>query len=316
MRGGLAAGSIRPVHKDGVRRPRSSFRVVASFVLALLPCALAWGTTADASRDTPPPHASQDALRVCADPNNLPFTNRAGQGFENKLAQLVARDLKEPVVYTWWPQRRGFIRNTLKAGHCDVVMGLPAGFDMAELTAPYYASTYVFVTRQGTGLGNLASLDDPRLRKLRIGLHAIGDDYANVPPAEALAARGITSNVVGYSIYGDYSKPNPPADLINAVARGEVDVAIAWGPLGGYYAARAKPALVVRPIRASAQHPEVIPLDYAIAVGVRHGDHALRDRLQQVLDRHKRDIDQLLAQYAVPRAPLSDALKNVVADED
>ena len=116
-----------------MRRPPSHHRVVASFVLALLPCALTWGATADAPRDPPPPasqsSAAQDALRVCADPNNLPFTNRAGQGFENRLAELVARDLKKPVVYIWWPQRRGFIRNTLKAGHCDVVMGLPAGFD-------------------------------------------------------------------------------------------------------------------------------------------------------------------------------------------
>jgi quinoprotein dehydrogenase-associated probable ABC transporter substrate-binding protein len=262
------------------------------------------------------PHASSTALRVCADPNNLPFTNRAEQGFENKLARLLARDLGRPVEYTWWPQRRGFIRNTLKAGRCDVVMGLPAGFEMAELTTPYYASTYVFVTRAGSGLEGMDSLDDPRLRSLRIGLHAIGDDYANVPPAEALAARGITRNVVGYSIYGDYSKPNPPADLIDAVTRGEVDVAIAWGPLGGFYAARAAPHLVVRSIRESPQRREVIPLDYAIAVGVRHGDHELRAQLQRSLDRHRQEINRLLNDYHVPRTQVSEAKQKVVADND
>ena len=279
-----------------------------------LAAAVAWlglapvqaATTPNASQSTRPA-----ALRVCADPNNLPFTNRAGQGFENKLAQLLASDLGLPVTYTWWPQRRGFIRNTLKAQRCDVVLGLPAGFEMAELTAPYYASTYVFVTRRDSGLANLQTLDDPRLRQVRIGLHAIGDDYANVPPAEALAARGITSNIVGYSIYGDYSKPNPPSELIRAVARGDIDVAIAWGPLAGFYAAQTQPALVVTPIRARKDHPEILPLDYAIAVGVRHGDDQLRGRLQAALDRHRHDIERLLDQYHVPRTSIPAAVQQV-----
>jgi mxaJ protein len=271
-----------------------------------------WLAPAQAAPAATDSHVARPAaLRVCADPNNLPFTNRAGQGFENRIAQLLASDLGLPVTYTWWPQRRGFIRNTLKAQRCDVVLGLPAGFEMAELTAPYYASTYVFVTRRGTSLANLKTLDDPRLRQVRIGLHAIGDDYANVPPAEALAARGITGNIVGYSIYGDYSKPNPPSELIKAVARGDIDVAIAWGPLAGYYAAQAQPALVVTPIQARTDHPEVLPLDYAIAMGVRHGDDELRSKLQASLDRHRRDIDRLLDQYHVPRTSIPAAVQQV-----
>src|SRR5256885_9695080 len=175
------------------------------------------------------------ALVVCADPNNLPFSNDKLEGFENKLADLVGRDLNLPVRYMWLPQRRGFVRNTLKAHRCDVIMGVPSSFELARPTEPYYRSTYVFVYRKDRHL-KLQSFDDPRLHHLRIGVHVIGDDYANVPPAAALAQRHIIRNVVGYSIYGDYSRPNPPADLIAALVKGDVDVAIAWGPLAGFFA--------------------------------------------------------------------------------
>src|SRR4051812_13120984 len=148
-----------------------------------------------------------ETLRVCADPNNLPFSNDRKQGFENEIADLIGRDLGIPVTYTWMPQRRGFIRNTLKAKSCDVVMGEPAAFGMAHVTTPYYRSSYVFVTRADRHLSDLRSFDDPRLRDLRVGVHAVGDDYANVPPAMALAHRGLYDHIVGYSIYGDYSQP-------------------------------------------------------------------------------------------------------------
>src|SRR4051794_10896198 len=154
----------------------------------------------------PPPVADPHVLRVCADPNNLPFSNRRGDGFENALARLVARELHRPLRYTWWPQRRGFIRNTLDAGACDVVMGIPAvGYDLVQPTLPYYRSTYVFVGRRTAG-EPIRSFDDPRLSTLRIGLHLVGDDYNNPPPAEALARRGLAANVRGYSVYGDYTR--------------------------------------------------------------------------------------------------------------
>jgi quinoprotein dehydrogenase-associated probable ABC transporter substrate-binding protein len=238
-------------------------------------------------------------LRVCADPNNLPFSNRAREGFENELARLLAHDLGWSLEYEWWPQRRGFIRNTLSARKCDVVLGLPTGYELAELTEPYYTSTYVFVTRRDDRLG-LSTFDDPRLRRLRIGLHTIGDDYAGVPPAQALARRGIVDNVVGYSIYGDYSRPDPPRDLIDAVARGDVDVAIAWGPLAGYFAGRAPVPLVVSPIEAATDRTGEDPLHFSIAVGVRKGDAALRRALQSVLERRQPEVQQLLTAYEVP----------------
>ena len=161
-------------------------------------------------------------LRVCADPNNLPFSNERGEGFENRLAELVAADLGARVEYTWWAQRRGFVRNTLGAGDCDVLMGVPSTLESVLTTAPYYRSTYAFVYERKPGAA-FTSLDDPALRGARIGVHLIGDDFANTPPAHALGRRGMVANVVGYSIYGDYNDPNPPARLIDAVAKHEID---------------------------------------------------------------------------------------------
>jgi len=237
--------------------------------------------------------AAADPLRVCSDPNNLPFSNKAGEGFENRIAELIAKDLGREVVYTWFPQRRGFVRNTLKAKKCDLIMGEPVGFDLAEVTAPFYRSSYVFVTKRGAIVPT--GLDDPRLAELRIGLHAIGDDYANVPPARVLAANGFVDHIVGYPLYGDYREPSPPAKLIDAVANGDVDVAIAWGPLAGYFAA--KHDLVVTPIVSDAPG-----MQFAIGLGVRHDDHARKAELERELKKLKPKIDRILADFHVPEA--------------
>ena len=164
-------------------------------------------------------------LRVCSDPNNLPFSNDKGEGFENRIAALLARDLGTSVQYTWWAQRRGFIRNTLNAGLCDVVIGLPHGMEAAATTRPYYRSTYVFVTRSSRSL-KIRSFDDAALRRLRIGVQIVGDDGANSPPAHALSRRHVVDNIVGYSVYGDYQSSSPPSRVVTAVAHGEVDIAV------------------------------------------------------------------------------------------
>lgn len=234
-------------------------------------------------------------LRVCADPNNLPFSNRRLEGFENRLAELVARDLGAEVSYTWWAQRRGFLRNTLNAGQCDVVMGIPASWELALATRPYYRSSYVFVTRRGL---SVRSFDDPLLRRVRIGVQLVGDDYANAPPAHALAARGVVGNVRGYSVYGDYSRESPPAVVVDAVTRGEVDVAVVWGPLAGW-AARGKPLEIV-PVSPQIDLP-FLPFVFDIAMGVRRGDTALKEELDAFLERRKPEIDALLDEYGVPR---------------
>ena len=239
-------------------------------------------------------------LRVCADPNNLPFSNSRGEGIENHLAELVARDLGAKVEYEWWAQRRGFIRSTIKAGLCDVVMGVPTSFDMLLTTRPYYRSTYVFVTKRGAPF-RITSFDDPRLRHLRIGVQMIGDDYANAPPAHALSRRGIIDNVRGYTVYGDYGQANPPARIVDAVAKGDVDVAVVWGPLAGYFASREPVGLTLTPVSPQIELP-YLPFVFDISMGVRREDVMLRDELDRVLGRRRASVDSLLQSFGVPRA--------------
>jgi mxaJ protein len=237
-------------------------------------------------------------LRVCADPNNLPFSNQRGEGFENRLADLIAAELDVKVRYTWWPQRRGFIRNTLGAGECDLVMGIPSGADRILTTRPYYRSSYVFAYRKDRQL-NVRSLDDPALRKLRIGVQLIGDDYANTPPVHALSRRGIVGNLVGYSVFGDYSQENPPARIIDAVIARDVDLAVAWGPLAGYFAKRSGVELEIIPV-SPAVDPPGLRFTFDISLGVRQEEEGLKRELEGVLERKQREIDRILADYGVP----------------
>jgi mxaJ protein len=266
---------------------------VLGLVAAVGSSALAYGSLPYHAADQP-----SRVLRVCADPNNLPFSNQAEQGFENRIARLIAADLGAEVRYTWWAQRRGFVRNTLRAGECDLIPGVPARFEPVATTAPYYSSSYVFVTRADLE-PTIESLDDPRLRRLRIGVHLIGDDYANPPPVTALARRGIVRNVAGFSIYGDYRDPNPPARLIEAVARGEVDVAIVWGPLGGYFATREAVPLRVTRTRELDDGKDV-PFVFQIAMGVRPEDSLLLRRVDSALTRRRDEVRRILGEYGVP----------------
>jgi quinoprotein dehydrogenase-associated probable ABC transporter substrate-binding protein len=237
-----------------------------------------------------------NALRVCADPNTLPFSNRKGEGFENKLAEMAARDLHRPLVYVFAPEHEDFVKNTLDKDACDVVMGLPAGYGDAELTKPYYRSGYVFVTRADRKL-DLHSLKDKRLNKLKIGVHLIGD--ADTPPMAVFTREGIVNNVVGFLIYGDQSKANPPARLIDAVSDGKIDVAAAWGPLAGYFAQRSPVKLSVTPIGDTADFAPLL-FQYDVAMGVRPGNNALRSKLDAILERRRTDIRNLLTRYGVP----------------
>jgi mxaJ protein len=243
-------------------------------------------------------------LRVCSDPNNLPFSNRKGEGLENHLAELIAAELHARVQYTWWPQRRGFIRNTLAADSCDVVMGIPSGAQGVLTTRPYYRSTYVFVSRKDRHLA-ISSFDDPALRKLKIGVQLIGDDYNNTPPVHALSRRGITGNLVGYSVYGDYSQPNPPARIIDAVVSKAVDIAIAWGPLAGYFAQHADAELEIVPV-SPAFDPPGLQFTFPISLGVRPDDQPLKQKLESVLQKRASGIDSLLTEFGFPRVAEAD----------
>ena len=235
-------------------------------------------------------------LRVCSDPNNLPFSNKAQAGFENKIADVVAKRLDARVEYAWWAQRRGFIRNTLRAGMCDVVMGLPTEIEMAATTRPYYRSSYMFVTRRGTP--QPASFDDPYLKTARVGVHIIGDDSSNSPPAHAMSNRGLIDNVRGYSVYGDYKSPDPPAELIKAVERGDIDVAIAWGPLAGFFAQRSPVPLQLNAVSPAEEPPYAFVFD--MSMGVARSNKTLLEELNGIIARDKPAIDKILRDYGVP----------------
>jgi quinoprotein dehydrogenase-associated probable ABC transporter substrate-binding protein len=232
-------------------------------------------------------------LRVCADPNSLPFSNQRGEGLENRLAQSVAKDLGEKLEFVWWPQRGSLIKNTLGANRCDVLMGVPEGMPGALTTIPYYRSTYVFVQRRGNARP-ITSLTDERLQNMRIGIHVVGDDYA--PPAVALGRRGLAANLKSYSLFGSEGEANPPARLIEAVAHGDVDIAIAWGPLAGYFAKQA--GLEITPVSPSSWLG--VPFTYSISAGVRESDAALRDSLNAIFRKECGTVRSLLAEFSFP----------------
>jgi len=249
--------------------------------------------------------ADAGVLRVCADPNNLPFSNSRGEGFENRIAALAARDLRDRLEYAYALQNARFIRHTLAAGKCDVIVGAPAGMDALATTRPYYASTYVFVARKADHLG-ITSFGDPRLRKLRIGVHLIGDE--STPPALALAKEGIVDNVRGFMVYGDYESPDPVSPIVEAVASGDVDVAIVWGPPAGYFAAKQKVKLAIDAVPPSTRDGDP-PMRFDIAMGVRKADKELAAEVDRALAARRADIDAILAAYHVPRFDEPEARK-------
>ena len=239
------------------------------------------------------------ALTVCADPNNLPFSNRAQQGLENRLASLLARELRSELRYEWWAQRRGFARHTLGQSKCDIWPGVVSGIQSMLTTHPYYRSTYVFLSLPVKRLDGL-TLDDPRLRTLVIGVQMIGDDAMNTPPAHALARRGLTQNVRGYMLYGDYHRPNPAASIVDAVERREVDVALVWGPLAGYFSTRAPQPLHLEPV--IPENDQGWPMVFDISVGIRRDEPGLLEQINAALLAQRPAIQKLLQEFGVPQA--------------
>jgi mxaJ protein len=239
-------------------------------------------------------------LRVAADPNNLPFSNNRLEGFENRIAELIARELNRKLEYQWHAQRRGFFRETLKNGDVDLVVGVPAHFDMALTTVPYYRSSYVFATRRDRHL-HVSSFNDPELHNVNVGVQLIGNDGVDTPPAHALAARGIINNVIGFTLYGDYSQGNPPARIIDAVANGDIDIAVVWGPLAGYFAKQSKVALELVPVNPGKDGPLRFAFD--VSLGVNKREPELRDELNKFVTDHGEEIDRILNEYNIPRVP-------------
>jgi mxaJ protein len=239
-------------------------------------------------------------LRVCADPDNMPLSNQKGEGFEQKIAELIAKDWNSKVEYAWWPVRRGFFARALNGRYCDVAIEAPSGLDIAGVTKPYFRSGYVFVTRKDSGL-DIKTLADPRLKKLKIGVNILNSDAENTPPAMALSRYGVVGNLTGY--YTFYTDSVRPEDIINAVAKKDIDVAIVWGPIAGYFAKKAPAPLTVVPLPARDSLSD-FPFQYNIGMGVRRRDKELRDSLQSVLDRRAPEIQAILKQFGVPVFPI------------
>jgi mxaJ protein len=275
---------------------KGAFVALAAFAMAA-PAASAQGAGAPVTLLSPDSMWKQKHnLRVCADPQNLPFSNDKREGFDNKIADVIGRELGDSVTYTWWPSRRGYLRNTLSAGKCDLVIGVPIGFDPVATSKPYYRSTYYIVTRTDKHL-DITSLDDPRLKTLRVGVNLLDGDYTNTPPAHALSAHGVVGrNVVGFS--GFYDPEHQPGEIIDSLATGKIDVALVWGPLAGYFAKKSGVPMTLSPLPDS-DSPD-LPFAYGVAIGTRRADRELRALVDDILVKQKPEIDKILMEYNVP----------------
>jgi mxaJ protein len=240
---------------------------------------------------------SPQVMIAAADPNNLPFSNDREEGFENKIARIIASELGAELRYVWHAQRRGFLTDTLGDRKCDFVLGVPAGITQCLATQPYYRSSYVFVSRGEDA--PIDSLADPTLAGMKIGVQLTGDGQLT-PPANVLINRGLAKNIVPFSLYSDFRIENPPAQIIRAVASREIDCAVVWGPLAGYFGARETPPLSVSLIDPSSSPPE-LPLAFDMCLGVRQGNETVRDQLNGALAARQHEIEKVLDEYHVPR---------------
>jgi mxaJ protein len=281
--------------------PRAIMKPLATLALVLCAAAVTAGrAAADDAPKSPIPPDDGKTLKVCGDPSNLPFSNAKLEGLENKIADVIAKDLGRTVAYTWWPHQRGLVKRVLNLGRCDVMLGIPKGYDAVLWTKPYYRTGYVMAYRKDRKLV-LTSLDDPQLKKLKIGVQV------NTPPHEALAARGIADNVEGYQLMFDsnYHAEDYPGKLIEDLLAGSVDVALVWGPIAGYFATKRGAALEIVPLEDAPDSTTRFAFD--ISMGVRKGNTALKDKLEAALARRHDDVERILKSFGVPLLPIGDA---------
>jgi mxaJ protein len=277
------------------RRKGRARRVAATLVLAAVVLASGWPLHAQ------PDEVLPDAFRVCQDPNNLPFSNTGGEGFENRIAELFALRLQRPIEYFSFPQRMGFIRNTLqfklpgKPYRCDVVMGVPAQYGPTATTRPYYRSTYALVV--GAALAelndplDLAALPPERRTGLRIGV------YDRSPGAQWLARHGMLDQAVPYPMLNADPQSYPGQIIERDLAAGRIHAAIVWGPIAGFFAKRMpESGLRILPLASEAG----LPLEFDIAIGVRHADRDWRDALDRLIVENAQQIEAILREYNVP----------------
>jgi quinoprotein dehydrogenase-associated probable ABC transporter substrate-binding protein len=258
--------------------------------LTRMVCALALTCGATSALAQTGELVDRDMLRVCADPHNLPFSNEAGEGFENKIAELLAKDLGRQIAYTWYPQSIGFVRNTLGAHACDVVMGTVSTGELVQNTNPYYRSSYALVQRADAQT-KADALADPQLAELRIGA------VARTPPIDILARQGLLKNVTPYALVVDTRYDSPGRDMVQDVAAGKIDVGVLWGPIAGYWAKQASVPLEVLPLSGENVGAR---LDFRIAMGLRRNEPEWKQVLNDFIAKHQAEIQAILLQYGVP----------------
>jgi quinoprotein dehydrogenase-associated probable ABC transporter substrate-binding protein len=238
-------------------------------------------------------------LRVCSDPANMPFSNTAGEGFENKIAELIAQELGVPVSYTWYPQATGFVRRTLREGRCDIIIGYAQGDELVQNTNHYYRSAWAIVYKKGSGLDGLINLDDERLKGKKIGV------IAGAPPADVLAENGLIGSARPYALVVDRRFDSPSEQMVKHIESGELDAGILWGPIGGYYAKKSSAPMVVTPLVKETKGPRSA---YRITLGVRPQDQDWKRELNRLLAKNQARINAILLEYGVPLLDEQDAL--------
>jgi quinoprotein dehydrogenase-associated probable ABC transporter substrate-binding protein len=230
-------------------------------------------------------------LRVCADPRNMPFSNQKGEGFENKLAEFFADKLQKKLDYMYYPQATGFVRMTLGAHRCDVIMGFPQGDDLVQGTNPYYRTSYALIAKQGSGLEDVTTLEDARLKGKHIGV------VAGTPPATNMALSGLMANAKPYPLMIDTRVDSSAEAMVNDLAKGDIDAGVLWGPMAGYYAKKADPPLHVTPLIKETTGPQLV---YRIGMGVRGADQNWKRLLNRLIQENQGEINKILAGYGVP----------------
>jgi quinoprotein dehydrogenase-associated probable ABC transporter substrate-binding protein len=232
-----------------------------------------------------------DVFRACGDPRNLPFSNEKGEGFENKLAEFFAAKLGKKLSYTYFPQATGFVRMTLGSYRCDIIMGFPQGDDQAQVTVPYYRTTYALVAKRGSGLEGVTAIDDPRLKDKRIGV------VARTPPSTNMAINGLLTHAKSYPLFIDTRVDSSAQAMMDDLARGDIDCGILWGPMAGYYASKADPPFVVIPLTKETTGPQ---MTFRIGMAVRPADQEWKRTLNRLIMENQEEINKLLITYNIP----------------
>ncbi|MES0029460.1 substrate-binding domain-containing protein [Mesorhizobium sp. M0074] len=234
-----------------------------------------------------------DILRVCADPSNMPFTDKNGQGFENKLAELVAKKTgRKSVAYTWFPTVTGFVRNTLGANRCDIIMGYAQGDELVQNTNAYYRSAYVLVYPKGNGMEGIETIEDPKLSGKRIGV------VESTPPTANMAANKLLRTAKIYPLAVDTRvTPSMGEVMIKDMLAGKIDAAVLWGPMAGYYARELGADVTIVPLLKEKTGSR---MSYRITMGVRPSDQEWKRTLNRVIRENQPEITKLLLGYNVP----------------